>query len=159
MLSPLSKIWVYQASRIMTLNEYVIISNRLKIFVENWASHGSKLIVTFEIKHFCFVIIAVDESKTAASGCSIDKSVQLMKELEVELGLNLMDRNLAYIENGNVHTIEVKKIKSAVLEGKLKPDTLVFDNTIATYEEFETKWHTKASETWLKRYFDLKESF
>lgn len=153
MLSPTSKIWIYQASRTLSVPEYDTISKKLDVFVSDWSSHGSKLLVRYEIKHFRFIILVVDESQATISGCSIDKSVHFMTELGNELGLNFIDRNLVYVENDELFDLEIKNIKSAVLDRKLHPETLVFDNTVTTLEEFEKRWLTKASETWLKRYF------
>ena len=50
-----------------------------------------------EIRYNRFIILIVDESHAGASGCSIDKSVHFMQQLEQEYGINLFDRfNLAY---------------------------------------------------------------
>ena len=49
--------------------------------------------------------------------------------------------------------LDFREIKSAVEQGKITPETKVFDNTITTFEDFEAKWKSLARETWLKRYF------
>lgn len=153
MLNPSSRIWIYQASRSFSVSEFDFISQKLNQFVADWSSHGKKLDVASEIKYNRFVIICIDESQAAASGCSIDKAVHFMSEMGNELKIDFMDRNLIYLENDILKSLDIKNIKSSVLIGNLKPETIVFDNTVSTFEQFKTKWQSKAIDTWLKRYF------
>lgn len=153
MLNPLSRIWIYQASRSFSVTEFDFISQKLNQFVADWSSHGKKLEVASEIKYNRFVIIAIDESQASASGCSIDKAVHFMTEIGEALKIDFLDRNLVYLDNDILKSIEIKNIKSIVLDGILKPETIVFDNTITTLELFKTNWQTEAKNTWLKRYF------
>lgn len=153
MLSSSSRIWVYQASRNLSTKEETYLEEKLDAFTADWSSHGSKLLVIAEIKHHRFVVIGVDESQAPASGCSIDKSVHFMTEIGQELGIDFLDRNLVYMAADELKTVEIKHIKNAVTSQIINPETIVFDNTVSTYENFTYKWQTQASETWLKRYF------
>jgi hypothetical protein len=38
-----SKIWIYQSNRRLTTDELELITNRTKIFLEQWAAHGTGL--------------------------------------------------------------------------------------------------------------------
>lgn len=91
-LSPSSKIWVYKANRELTPSEQVLIREELDVFIPQWASHGNKLFGAAEVRENWFVVLAVDETQSMASGCSIDTSVQFMKALGKELNVDFFDR-------------------------------------------------------------------
>jgi len=79
-----SKVWVYQADRELNSSEESFLLENLKIFIQDWAAHGSQLYGDVAIKDMRFVILAVDESKTGVSGCSIDTSVRKIKAVAAE---------------------------------------------------------------------------
>ena len=76
-----SRVWVYQANRFLSDQEIVAISNALSQFIESWNAHGASLYAGFEIISSRFVVLAVDEEKALASGCSIDKSVHFFQKI------------------------------------------------------------------------------
>jgi hypothetical protein len=150
-----SKIWIYQTNRDLNKEQEAIIEQKLVQFIAHWNSHGAMLKAGFEILQNRFIIIAVDESNTQASGCSIDKSVTVIKEIEAMYNLGLLERgNVSYKDaNGDVHTITFNQIKNTVSQGEIVADTLIFDNSIDRLGLLETDWLKKAEKTWLKKYF------
>ena len=48
-----------------------------------------------------FLVVFVDEKIAQASGCSIDKSVHFVKQLEDEFHINFFDRTLIAYKEGN----------------------------------------------------------
>ncbi len=150
-----SRIWIYQSDREFIDSEVLAIRTILTNFIEDWQTHGSSLTSSFEILHNRFLTVAVDEETMKASGCSIDKSVGIMRMIENEFKISLFDRTkVAYLDSENKITIaSLPNIKELVAEQKITADTLVFDNLIQTKEQLNWQWKTKASTTWLKRYF------
>ena len=71
-LSPTSKIWIYKSNRELTQSEQAFIREELNVFIPQWASHGNQLFGGAEIFENWFVVLAVDEEKSMASGFSID---------------------------------------------------------------------------------------
>ena len=94
-----SKLWVYQASRILKPSEEVRIQQLLDAFLEDWHSHQQNLKAFGCIKKSAFIIIMVDEQVNTASGCSIDKSVHFIQTIEKEIGVNLMNRMIFAIND------------------------------------------------------------
>ncbi|MBL1280433.1 MAG: ABC transporter ATPase, partial [Fluviicola sp.] len=86
-----SKVWVYQADRELNSSEESFLLENLKIFIQDWAAHGSQLYGDVAIKDMRFVILAVDESKTGVSGCSIDTSVRKIKDLGAEIKVDFFN--------------------------------------------------------------------
>jgi hypothetical protein len=99
--------------------------------------------------------LAVDESFTPPSGCSIDKSVRFLQELESSLKINFLERSSVALENGNdeIFTVELKDIKKNVEEGKINSNSFVFNNLIDKLGDIEKNWKVPASQSWLSRYF------
>src|SRR3954462_5593014 len=96
-LSIHSKVWIYASQAPFTSEQCAIISNELTQFTDAWQAHGVELKASYEIKHNHFIVIGVDESHHAPSGCSIDKSVQIIKSIESQLGIDLMNRLVVYV--------------------------------------------------------------
>lgn len=153
-LSQQSNVWIYASKTAFSSEQVEQMSGVLKEFTDTWQAHGVELKASYEIKHNHFIVIAVDELFHAPSGCSIDKSVQIIKNIESEFGFKLMDRMVVYIlENGSVKTYPITKITEAIQEGVLLPDSQCFDNTITSLNRYNNEWVKEAQNTWLNRYF------
>jgi hypothetical protein len=155
-LSIHSKVWIYASQTRLTDEQLSIITNELRLFTNAWQAHGAELKASYEIKYGHFIVIGVDESHHAPSGCSIDKSVQVIKSIESQLKIDLMNRLVIYVlENEAIKTYASGKLPSAIQEGLLHIDSQVFDNTITSFEKYKNEWIKPAQATWLHRYFSL----
>jgi hypothetical protein len=155
-LPPTSKVWIYQGNRKFSEDQKDIITGLLKSFTNQWEVHGAPLEASFDLRYDQFIILAANDS---ASGCSIDTSVRIMKEIGDRIGIDFFDRNLiAFSENSEVKLIAMKDLKSTFNAGGWNENSLFFNNAASTIEDFQTNWLSKAGKSWLKRYF-LKESF
>ena len=149
-----SRVWVYQANRPITTQESVQISKILTQFVGKWNAHGQDLDGGFEIRDNHFIILWVNEETHGPSGCSIDSSVQCIRKIEQEFNLNLTDKSMvAFDIDGRIELIHFSKIKEAIEEGKIAKNTPMFDNSVANYQDFNSKWKVAASQSWTKRFF------
>lgn len=153
-----ARVWIYQASRPLTSDETISILPNLARFAEEWTSHGRSLRASAEVLHLRFLVLGLDEAVAGASGCSIDASVRFVAQLEQQLGLELLEKSrLAFMQSGAVQLLGRHELKAATASGTISPDTLYFDNTLATKGELDTHWPRPAGETWLARYFDAAE--
>lgn len=151
---PESKAWIFLSPRLFNDNELALINTELEGFVKSWESHGTPLKGYYEIIDNRFILLTVDESNQIATGCSIDKSVSIIKKLESLLNLNLTDRGLvAWENNSNLETASFSNIKPLVENGTLKPETIIYNNAISTFGELSNNWKIAAKDSWLKRYF------
>lgn len=149
-----ARIWVYQSSRPFSENEKGFISDQLTNFTGQWAAHGQQLAATFGIELDQFIVLAVDESMHQASGCSIDSSVRVIQHIEQHTGLSLLDRTqVAFIDHDQVSIRPFNALKQAVIEGIIKPETVIFNNAVQNVGEWKNNWKQPASESWLKRFF------
>lgn len=148
-----ARLWIYQSSRKLTPAEVRAITDAMQAFVNQWGAHGVRLKAAAKVVHDRFVMLAVDEEPQAASGCSIDNSVQMMKALEQQFSLGLLERTaVAFWMNDEVVVLEQHELSPKLGEGYWNGDTLVFNNTITTNKELKTRWLVPARSTWLKRY-------
>jgi hypothetical protein len=153
-LPPYSRVWVYQINRPLTQEEEARMSQRLQEFVTEWSSHGRDLQASFTIKEHHFLFLATNEEVASASGCSIDKSVGFMRQLEQDFNVQLFDRTqLAFRRQDGVQTVPMAQVKAQVTAGTLVPDTLYFDTLVQTVGELRQQWPKPAKDTWLARYF------
>jgi hypothetical protein len=151
-----ARVWVYQANRPLTDAEVAHITDTLQPVLATWEAHGHPLTAAGQVRYNRFVVIAVDESQGLPSGCSIDKSVGWLRQLSGALGVDFLDRSATYLgTDGSVQSLALPHIKAAVADGVLTPESIVFNNLVATKAEFETNWQIPAAHSWLKRYFKV----
>jgi len=152
-LPPYSRIWIYQADRPFSHEEEKVISNSLLSFCTQWEAHGNPLQTSFKIEYHQFVILTVDESSAGASGCSIDGSVRILKELGNRLVIDFFDRGrVAFLENHNINTYSLPQLKSLFESGELTSASQTFNNLVANKAEWETSWKTSVQKSWLTKY-------
>ena len=148
-----SRVWVYQSEKKFSQEELHSISKVLSAFTQQWAAHGQPLKCSFKIDYDQFIILAADEQHHAASGCSIDDSVHVFKEIDQHFRLNLFDRTkVAFLKDDQVVVLPMTELSKALEQGVWNQSTMVFNNVIATKEDLRTKWLIPAAATWLKRY-------
>lgn len=153
-LSDQSRIWIYQSSRELNEAEIALVNSELSKFIQQWNSHGKDLSGSFDILNNLFVILAVDEEMAGASGCSIDSSVHLMKELGASLNIDFLNKSIiAYLDNGEIKITPFNKIKDLVETGLIAPKTPIFDLSITKLQEYISGWPRTASDTWISKYF------
>ena len=87
-----SKIWIYQSNRKFTDAEFEEINTATQAFINDWSAHGTSLEASYLLKYNRFIIFAVNPEIQAATGCSIDKSVQFIQDLEQKYQVDLLDK-------------------------------------------------------------------
>ena len=148
-----ARVWIYQANRPLSSPEKELAATRLREFTGEWAVHGTPIPTSFTIQHNQFIVLAADESSQAASGCSIDSSVRVLKDIEGELGISLFDRSqVAFWSEGKVLLIPLAELKENFRQGILNERSLAFNNLVQSKGAFDNSWLAPADETWLKRY-------
>lgn len=150
-----ARVWVYQANRAFTATELQTINQLLTDFANTWDSHGKGILASFSIEYSQFIVLTADETVTAASGCSIDKSVGAIREIEKLTGVTLLDRSqIAFLQNQQIQTVNLAGLKQKIAEGVVLPDTVLFDNTCTNLGIWRTSWRNAAKNTWAKRLFE-----
>ncbi|WP_079702147.1 ABC transporter ATPase [Daejeonella lutea] len=153
-ISENSRIWIYQANRILSSEEEQKIQQKLNDFTSQWQAHGHDLAAHGEIRHHQFIILSVDEQVAGATGCSIDKSVYLMKEIEQEFDLDLFDRfRIAYRQGAEVVNCSREEFEELLNQGTLSRDSIVFNNMISTRKDLNNLWEVAIKDSWHAQVF------
>lgn len=140
-LSAESKVWIYTANRSFTSEDKDIIADAMGQFLPQWAAHGNSLYGDYSIQKDRFLILAVDETKSGASGCSIDSSVRFIKDLGAHLKIDFFNRMIMIIEKeGVLETVHVSDLKQF-------PEATVFNPMITNLADLRTKWEVKVAES------------
>lgn len=147
------RIWIYTSSNQLTSEQLVDFNNRCQSFVTGWTAHDVSLDASFELYKNRLLIFKVNEDKYNASGCSIDKQVRFVKELEQAFSIELLNRLLvAYENNSEIEVVKASQIKQLLDSKLINENTLVFDNTISQSTELATNWKQPLQKTWLSKY-------
>ncbi len=149
-----ARIWIYQADRKLSQEEVEKAEGLLNAFVQQWDSHGVAVKGTYEIVKGQFVLISADERQASVSGCSIDKSVAVVRQLEEAFGVNFLDKSkVAYEKDGEVSLVVFNQVKQLVDDKEITPDSLVYNNTVTTVGDWKKGWKVAAKDSWVKRFF------
>jgi len=150
-----SRVWVYQADREFSSTEVDQIKQQLITFVNNWKRHGEDLKASFQVKYNQFIILSVDEDYNDVSGCSIDASVHIIKQLQQQFEVDLLNKmNVTFKDGDNINTVSLKEFKEYVKQDKIKPSTVVFNNMIASKADLASAWEVEANKSWHAKFLN-----
>ncbi len=149
-----SKIWIYQSNRRFTDDELNEIDAELKSFVESWAAHGTGLEASYLLMYNRFIILAVNQEIQMATGCSIDKSVSFIQEIEKKYDVDLLDKmNVTFKLGEHIAHKPLIDFKKMAKDKAVSENTIVFNNLVNTIEEWSDNWEVPAKESWHSRFF------
>jgi hypothetical protein len=152
-LSAESRVWIYQGSRPFTSPEVELVNKALKAFCEQWNAHGQALKSSFRIEKNQFVIMGVDEDFHNPSGCSIDSSVGILRQIHGATGVDLLDRTRAsFYINDQVVLLPLSELKSGFASGRLQASTITFNTLATTKVELDAKWEIPVEKSWMTKY-------
>jgi len=153
-LPPESRIWIYQSNRKFSDDEFAAIETDLRAFVDSWAAHGTGLEASYQLKYNRFIILAVNTEIQAATGCSIDSSVQFIQDLEKKYEVDLLDKmNVTFKLGEHIAHKPLIEFKKMAKEKAVSGNTIVFNNLVNTIEEWNDSWEVPAADSWHSRFF------
>ncbi|MFN8273586.1 MAG: ABC transporter ATPase [Flavobacteriaceae bacterium] len=153
-LPPESRIWIYQSNRKFSDEEWATIETLVKDFVDSWAAHGTSLEASFALKYNRFIILAVNQEIQQATGCSIDRSVAFIQELEQKYQVDLLDKmNVTFKLGEHIAYKPLIEFKKMVKDKAVSEKTIVFNNLVNTIDELNHDWEIPAGESWHSRFF------
>lgn len=148
-----SRVWIYQSSRAFNEEEEKEIAKALDIFLEEWTAHGSELKAAYEINYRRFIVLALDQQYTSASGCSIDASVRFIQQLEEKYQIVLLDKmNVSFKQGPYITYKPLQEFKKMAKAKAISKNTIVFNNLVVNKQEYINHWEVPASESWHGRF-------
>ena len=142
-----SRIWLYASEKALTTDQQNHILTYIAEHLKGWNAHKVPLTAGVTILENHFIVIALDENKNGASGCSIDTLQKTIQELEKDLSIALMNRLNVFCKIGKI----IKVIPSFKLGVIANEDTLFYDLTIQRKEEL-SNYLKPIKDGWAKSY-------
>jgi len=141
------RIWIYAAEQKLTNEQESYILQSISDHIKNWEAHKVPLTAGVAILENHFIVVALDESKNLASGCSIDTLQKLIQNLEKYLSISLLNRLNIFCKIED----EILCVPSFKLESIAKSNTLFYDLTIQKKSELHS-YLKPISEGWCASY-------
>lgn len=153
----MERIWIYQANRKLNAEEAEVLLEKMDKFTEQWTAHGKQLVAQALLRYNQFLIIRINEGLVKATGCSIDKSTDTLKQIQQELGLDFFDRmQIAYRDGEDIKTVSRPEFEKLIESGKINENTIVFNNMVVSGRELETNWEVPLKDSWHAQVFEVK---
>ena len=145
-----ARTWVFGSDRTLDASASDLLLREVDRFLSQWHAHGAPLTVGRDWKYGRFLTVAVDQSTAGASGCSIDGLFRALKALEPKLGASLVTSGVVFYrgQKGAVECTERERFTALGAEGKVKPETRVFDPTVTTLGEWRARFELDAAQSW-----------
>ncbi|MBU6192986.1 MAG: hypothetical protein KGQ39_07400 [Bacteroidetes bacterium] len=128
----------------------------LQEFIRSWTAHQQDLRASASLSEGYFMLLAVDEAQTSASGCSIDKATHFVRDLGQSLNLNFLEKRRYFYRNGNepIQCVDHQTMQAAVQNGRITLTTLVADTLVSKVGDLDRLW-LPFGESWHRRLFGL----
>jgi hypothetical protein len=145
-----ARTWVFGADRNLDEGATDLLLREVDRFLSQWHAHGSPLTVGRDWKYGRFLTVAVDQSTAGASGCSIDGLFRSLKALEPRLGASLVTSGVVFFRDrkGAIECVDRERFTALSAEGKITPETRVFDPTVTTLGEWRARFELDAAHSW-----------
>jgi len=132
--------------------------SRLEKFLSTWSSHGSQLNADTVLIAHRVLFIAVDESLSSASGCSVDSLTNFIKSEGIASGVDWFNRHhvLYRCINQNDFTSDwlVHKLEdfiSLIKNGSLAESVQTLNTTVSVVKEARESIIQPFSHSWYSR--------
>ncbi len=144
-----SRIWIYAAEQKLTNDKEDYILNQIYGHLQNWEAHKVPLTAGVSILENHFIVIALDESESAASGCAIDTLQNKIKEIESSLSISLLNRLNLFCRIDGI----IKCMSTSQLIENVDKNTLFYDLTIEKKIELYD-WLKPIKYGWCKKFLN-----
>lgn len=146
-----ARVWIFGTDRPLDDREAALVADRMRRFLAEWTAHSRDLAAGFALRHGRFLVVAVDEGRAAASGCSIDALTRHIRELEAALDVRLLDGGRIWYRErgGDIRSVDRAGFRQAARRGEVAGDTVVFDLTVGRLGNVrEGRWELPVSRSW-----------
>jgi hypothetical protein len=143
-LSDNAHVWIFGISPSLDDAKRETVLRQVDSFLDDWAAHGVPIRGARDLREGSFLIIAADEDREK-SGCSIDRMFGTLKQLESDLGVQILDSNRIFFRGDE----GVKAVARHEFRNAAGTDTPVFDVTAERLGDVRSgAWEKPARESW-----------
>ena len=150
-LPPTSRTWLFGISPALDETQSQQVLQQVDAFLDQWAAHGAPVTSARTLLENSFLAIAVDE-RSETSGCSIDRMFGLLRQLERDLSVKILDPSLVFVRHGDGH---VSAMTREQFRAAADPHTVVFDTLAERLGDVRSgRWERRAAESWHAKLLD-----
>lgn len=148
-----TRLWIFGADRPAETEAVDRVLGRTREFLDEWTAHRRELRAGCGWRRDRFLLVAVDESRVTASGCSIDELMRFLRGLERETGIGLTDGSPVWFRDprreGAIRSVPRSRFGELAREGVVGPDTTVYDLTVDRLGDLRAgAWERPARDAW-----------
>lgn len=151
-----ARLWIFASPEPLSDPKAERLLEVVDTHLASWLAHGRPVVGARDWRYDRFLLVAADEAATGVSGCSIDSLFHVLQREEQRLGIRLLDPAPVWFRDaaGELRSATRSEFRAHVRNGSLGPDTVVFDNTVATVGDVrEARWETRMKDAWHQRAF------
>ena len=142
-----SRIWIFGISPALDTVKSTRLLSVVDRFLDDWSAHQQPIVSAREIVHGSFLIIGVDH-RSETSGCSIDRMFGLLRQLEHELDVAILDSNRIFCRDASG---SVSSMSRRDFSERGRGDTVVFDILAERIGKIRGgQWEGPARDSWHK---------
>jgi hypothetical protein len=142
-LSDDANIWVFGIAP--AIHDTDAMRARVDDFLRQWAAHGSPVLSAAELRENRFLIIAADRD-AEKSGCSVDRMFGLVRTLERDFGVSMLDPQNVFYRDASGAVRDAKRASFRDVAGE---ETVTFNTTALTLGEIRSgAWERPARDSW-----------
>jgi hypothetical protein len=140
-----ARVWVFGISPALDAAKSARFLTTIDSFLAQWAAHNQPITSSRDLIEGSFLVIAVDHD-AETSGCSIDRMFGTLRQLESELGVQILDANRVFVRHGDGH---VDAVSRADFRERGDLHTVVFDTIVERLGEIRSgRWERPAEQSW-----------
>ncbi len=145
-----ARLWVFAAHAPLDEVDAPRLLGAVDGYLKTWKAHGAPLVCARDFRDERFLLIAVDERASGASGCSIDGLFNLLKEAEGGVGTSLVAGGQIFFRGagGIIFNCSRREFEFMAQMGDVNGDTVVFDTTLTSMADFRARFERPARESW-----------
>lgn len=149
-LPDLARVWVFASSRPLSGDEERALLLGVDGFLADWRAHGEPLTSARDWREHRFLTIGVDQRDAHASGCSIDGLYRVLREVERNVGTQLLGGGTIHYRtpSGEIRSLQRHEFAEAAERGEVTRDTPVFDLTVSSLAEWLVGLERPAGRSW-----------
>ncbi len=140
-----SRIWIFGISPALDERKSSRLLSAIDQFLDGWAAHNQPIVSARDLLFGSFLVIAVDR-RSETSGCSIDRMFGLLRQLERELDVTILDPNrIFYVGMDGA----IEAMSRAQFREKGGLNTVVFDTIVERLSAIRNGlWQRPAANSW-----------
>jgi hypothetical protein len=144
-----ARLWVFGARAPLDEVDAPRLLKAVDAYLAGWKAHGAALTSGREFRDEHFLVVAVDERASGASGCSIDGLFQVLQEIEKGIGTTMVGGGLVHFRQGEFVLVCTRaQFELMSVEGEVDGTTTVYDTTVTTLGAYRAGFERRAQDCW-----------